>query len=300
MILWDEGLQSDSVRVYTEDPSVLVTANRSDLQVLKNLPEASRAGVYILTGDNQRYVGQASASVWSRISTHDRSKEWWTQVIFFSRVDGHLDKSQLDYLEAKLIRQFADAGFEIDNSNGGNSSYIGPYQRGQAESLLSTVEAILSKDIGLDIFSRKTRPKRKALPMIPQVTEISSIEISPAEVPASVEENIPIDEEVVPKRIGVRLTSELAGTLEATSYRKLFFSYYDLAWRNSSSKIEGDAAAFKHLDITDTIAEKRIHLYRQFDEKYSLYVNYSKAAMLDGLNRVASTIGDSITIEEIF
>lgn len=83
MILWDEGSSTDSVRVYTEDPSVLVTSDRADLQVLKEIPEASKPGVYVLMGDHKRYVGQASGSVWSRINSHDKNKDWWTRVLFF-------------------------------------------------------------------------------------------------------------------------------------------------------------------------------------------------------------------------
>ncbi|MDP0229195.1 GIY-YIG nuclease family protein, partial [Glaesserella parasuis] len=75
---------------------------------LKYLEEANKAGIYILLGENQRYVGQASNKIYERLAAHhlDENKSWWNQIIFFGREDGHLDKSQTDYLEKRLIEAF--------------------------------------------------------------------------------------------------------------------------------------------------------------------------------------------------
>ena len=50
----------DNITVYTEEPAFVVLADRDDLDKLNTLDEANRAGIYILFGGNQRYVGQAS------------------------------------------------------------------------------------------------------------------------------------------------------------------------------------------------------------------------------------------------
>lgn len=152
MIIWYEG-DLDSIEVFLNEPTVVVTAKRSDLETLKTLEEARNAGVYVLINDsNMRYVGQASGSVYSRLSNHDKNKLWWDTVIFFGRVDGQLDKSQLDYLENKLIRLFEEKGFTMDNQTAGNQSFIAPYQRGKAESLLSDALNILEHTAKLNIF----------------------------------------------------------------------------------------------------------------------------------------------------
>lgn len=290
MIIWDEGLSADSVRVYTEDPSVLVISDREDLQILKEIPEASRAGIYILMGEDNRYVGQASSSVWARINSHNKNKGWWTRVLFFSRVDGHLDKSQLDYLESKLIRQFAAVGFNMDNKDSGNSSYIGPYQRGQAENLLSTVEAILAKDIGLDIFSRKSRSR--SIPAIPKVIE--------APIPLEfIAEDSEISSSPAPKdHSKLILSSTLAGEFESNSWRQLYFKYFSRNWVANRSLIEADSKTSLLFDLNRDIDEENKKYYLKLDEIYSIYANCSKAEIEKRLNKIASAVGDSIKIEE--
>lgn len=290
MIIWDEGLSADSVRVYTEDPSVLVISDREDLQVLKEIPEASRAGIYILMGEDNRYVGQASSSVWARINSHNKNKDWWTRVLFFSRVDGHLDKSQLDYLESKLIRQFAAAGFNMDNKDSGNSSYIGPYQRGQAENLLSTVEAILAKDIGLDIFSRRPKAKSKiaAAKDYPDSTYLDLDE--------ALKGIIHISAKTDPTKF--ILFSTLAGNLESKYWKQLYIEYFTFHWRSNKSLIEADESLSKLFFVTAEIAEDRMKFHHSLDEEHSLFVNCSRFELEKRINKIANVVGDSIKIEE--
>ncbi|MCP1659762.1 GIY-YIG nuclease family protein [Neisseria perflava] len=124
VIVSDRG--RDNITVYTQEPAFFAIADREDMNALKRLEEANRAGIYILLGDNIRYVGQASRSVYDRLHTHVKAqdKTWWNKVIFFGREDGHLDKSQTDYLEKLLIEQFAQTDLTLDNANIGNTSYI--------------------------------------------------------------------------------------------------------------------------------------------------------------------------------
>lgn len=291
MIIWDEGLSADSVRVYTEDPSVLVISDREDLQVLKEIPEASRAGVYILMGEDNRYVGQASSSVWARINSHNKNKDWWTRVLFFSRVDGHLDKSQLDYLESKLIRQFAAAGFNVDNKDSGNSSYIGPYQRGQAENLLSTVEAILAKDIGLDIFSKKMKVKpRVAVPKVLEIETTVALESAP-----SPSEDVP---KLGVEKDKIRLTSDFAGLVESESWKWIHYNYVKACWSHDRAAIESEPKLGRSIVRTAEIEESRTHLYTIFDDSHSLYTCLSQSAVKSRLSLAAAAVGDSIKIEE--
>lgn len=286
MILWDEGDSTDSVRVYTEDPSVLVTSDRANLQVLKEIPEASKPGVYVLMGEQKRYVGQASGSVWSRINSHDKNKDWWTRVLFFSRIDGHLDKSQLDYLEAKLIRQFSSSGFDMENKDSGNLSYIGPYQRGQAESLLSTVESILLKDVGLDIFKKK--PVSRAI--IPKPAPVIVVDGS------SDTDNQTFDAYLSSKP-SIIVRSELFGTIEGKSGRRIHQSYVQKAWKNHSELLIEKMYGPNLILRTDAIDTERKNLFFYIDDTYSLYVNHSRAGTEGRIMRISEMLDDSVSFE---
>lgn len=284
MILWDEGLTPDSVRVYTEDPSVLVISERSDLNILKNIPEAGRAGIYILIGDDQRYVGQASSSVWSRVNSHDKNKDWWDQVIFFSRVDGHLDKSQLDYLESRLIRQFSESGFNIDNKDTGNSSYIGPYQRGQAENLLSTVESMLNNDIGLNIFARKARSKKSKSIAISEPT---------ASIDVYADENVNL-KSLGQKKRTVTVNSSMFGELTATSSKWALIEYAKLSCEHHRALFLNDSTITKWIELSNEIESERTKFYFPIDDEYSLYVNCSRTEIEKRINHIAIIIKDVV------
>lgn len=154
IIVADNG--QDNITVYTKEPAVITAAHRSDLNALNQLPEAQKAGIYILIGENKRYVGQAATSVYTRLYQHNKEKDWWNQVIFFGREDGHLDKSQLDYLEALLIKEFRDAGFELENATQGNSSWIDKISRIHADNIWNITQNILDEVANIPLFELST------------------------------------------------------------------------------------------------------------------------------------------------
>ena len=144
---------TDDVSVYLEDPTFVVTANRTDLGTLDHLEWGNRPGIYILIGENKRYVGQASGSVVNRLKSHDKSKPWWEKVIFFGAISGGLDKAKLDYLEGLLIAQFNAAGtFEVVNSTNGNESFIDSFAKVEANRLLTDAQNILQDIVSVDLF----------------------------------------------------------------------------------------------------------------------------------------------------
>lgn len=142
----------DNITVYTEEPAFVVLADRDDLDKLNTLDEANRAGIYILFGGNQRYVGQASKSIISRLMRHDKNFNWWTHVIFFGREDGHLDKSQTDYLENKLISDFNQTSLKLHNQTNGNTSWIDKTSKILAEKLWLIVSTILQDVANINIY----------------------------------------------------------------------------------------------------------------------------------------------------
>lgn len=160
IIVADNG--RDDITVYTKEPAVMTIAMRSDLNALKQLPEAQRAGIYILLGENRRYIGQAATSVYSRLYLHDKEKTWWNQVIFFGREDGHLDKSQLDYLEALLIKEFHETGFQLDNATQGNSSWIDKISKIHADNIWNITQNILEDIANIQLFELSDFPAEDA------------------------------------------------------------------------------------------------------------------------------------------
>lgn len=140
----------DSITVYTEEPAFVGIAERSDMNALKNLEEASKAGIYILMGEEKRYIGQAT-NLYRRLS-HHLNMDWWNNCFFFGREDGHLDKSQLDYLEALLIREFRQTSFKVTNHTDGNSSWIDKTSKIHADKIWNIVQNILQDVANIDLF----------------------------------------------------------------------------------------------------------------------------------------------------
>ena len=152
-ILITTDRKSDNISVFQEEPAIIVMANRDDLPALKKLETASQAGIYILLGENKRYVGQASNSLFNRINMHDSKKDWWNRVLFFTKTGNDLDKSQLDYLEEKLIKLFrTESPFEIDNVTGGNNSYTGMASKMTADNLWEIVQSVLEEIANIKLF----------------------------------------------------------------------------------------------------------------------------------------------------
>lgn len=142
----------DNITVYTEEPAFVSIADRTDMNALKELDEANKAGIYILMGEDKRYVGQASTSIYNRLSQHHKQKDWWHQVIFFGREDGHLDKSQTDYLENLLIKEFRQTSFKVVNNTDGNTSWIDKTSKIQADKVWNIAQNILQEVANIDLF----------------------------------------------------------------------------------------------------------------------------------------------------
>lgn len=143
---------NDHISIFYDEPAFIVLADKDDLPKINILEESHKPGIYILIGEHQRYIGQASGSIFSRLQQHFINKNWWHKVIFFGRDDGHLNKAQLDFLEAKLINAFSQSNFKVDNTTTGNHSYIDKMSKITANSLLKLVEDTLSNVSNINLF----------------------------------------------------------------------------------------------------------------------------------------------------
>jgi hypothetical protein len=98
---------------------------RQKWPVVKNLPEVSSIGVYILTGygsdlseNNSElidddlptiYIGQADP-LQNRIDQHYRNKDFWDRCITFSTTDNSLNRAYVNWIEYALIEKAKASG----------------------------------------------------------------------------------------------------------------------------------------------------------------------------------------------
>lgn len=99
-----------------------VAGPRSQLELILQRDEASKPGVYFLTGVNPEtgryrvYIGEAEA-IRTRIKGH-LDRDFWKTVVFFVSKDENLTKAHIKYLEGRLIGMTRSADrYELENAN---------------------------------------------------------------------------------------------------------------------------------------------------------------------------------------
>lgn len=145
----------DNISVYEKEPAVVVTADKTDLSYLKSLSYANNPGIYLLLGENKKYIGQAAGqTINQRLSQHNQNPEkaWFSKIIFFGRIDGNLTRTQADILEAKLIAYFEDNGVPTENKTIGNSGKVDRLSAYQAEELWDTFFEVLEEVANIDLL----------------------------------------------------------------------------------------------------------------------------------------------------
>lgn len=58
---------NDNISIFYDEPSFVVIANKDDLASIPLIDESKKTGIYILLGDDKRYIGQASNAIFSRL-----------------------------------------------------------------------------------------------------------------------------------------------------------------------------------------------------------------------------------------
>lgn len=103
----------------------VIVVPRSQLEKLAAREEARRTGAYLLVGSSPHnylketvYVGE-SDNILSRITSHDKNKEFWTKAAFIVSKDENITKAHARYLESRLIEIIRSAG-RADLDNGTN------------------------------------------------------------------------------------------------------------------------------------------------------------------------------------
>jgi hypothetical protein len=126
-----------SIRVYLADSTVTgiryaelvnwtgqaLACPRNRLGELSSWPEAGKPGVYFLfearLGDSKplAYIGE-SESVTERLTSHDRQKEFWNEVVIFTSKDENLTKAHVKFLEFTLLHLAKQSDrYMLENGN---------------------------------------------------------------------------------------------------------------------------------------------------------------------------------------
>lgn len=282
IIIWHRNIKDDDeINVYSQDPSYVVVAKRTDLNNLKKIEESNQPGIYILLDKfNKRYVGQASHGVINRLLNHEKNKTWWDSVIFFGRDDGKLDKSQLDYLEKRLIKLYAESGFDLDNGDTGNNSFIEIYQRGRAESLWENTLQILEDTANIKLFKKSKMQNTIVKP-----------EIIPEENKKSFS---------APNNGQYVLTDSLGNKIHAKNNRQMYYQWVLILCKNEEYKekfYEMLANGSKKFKSNEIIGESNNKMTLFLDNDLYLMVNLSKKDIHRRIEKISDELGIKTKID---
>lgn len=100
-----------------------VACPRNRLGELGGWPEARKPGVYFLfearLGDAKplAYIGE-SENVADRLTSHDRQKDFWNEVVIFTSKDQNLTKAHVKFLESTLVMLSRQSDrYNLENGN---------------------------------------------------------------------------------------------------------------------------------------------------------------------------------------
>lgn len=184
-----------SIRVYLADATVAgiryaelvnwtgqaLACPRNRLGELNAWPEASKPGVYLLfearLGDSKplAYVGE-SENVADRLTSHDRQKDFWNEVVIFTSKDQNLTKAHVKYLESNLVALAKEADrYGLENGNTPPESSLPRADRAAMAEFTENIRMVLGT-LGYPILEPLLRPvapqtANPALSAAPQKTE---------------------------------------------------------------------------------------------------------------------------------
>lgn len=129
----------------------LYSAPRESVEELLKTDACTRYGVYLLLSENMVYVGQAS-DLSKRIKQHIIGKSWWERVVILTTSDDSLNRSDIDYIEAKLINKASKIGrLDCDNKTSGNKQKVSKFRGVELEQYLDEALFLLEL-IGINVF----------------------------------------------------------------------------------------------------------------------------------------------------
>ena len=166
-----------SIRVYLADATVAgiryaelvnwtgqaLACPRNRLGELSAWPEAGKPGVYLLfearLGDSKplAYIGE-SENVTDRLTSHDRQKDFWNEVVIFTSKDQNLTKAHVKFLESSLVALAKQADrYELENGNTPPESSLPRADRDAMAEFTENIRMVLGT-LGYPILEPLLRP----------------------------------------------------------------------------------------------------------------------------------------------
>jgi len=152
-----------------EIPNMMVMATlfpRTLLDDFSSREEAKKPGVYMLYGspldDNSKpilYIGEGDPVI-TRLKDHSTKKDFWTEAFVFTSKDGYITKTQIKYLESRLILLAQEADrVQLDNINASGEPTLSEVDRAEVEQFCVSIQ-VLAKAMRLNFFEPLARPSQ--------------------------------------------------------------------------------------------------------------------------------------------
>lgn len=137
----------------------LYSAPRESVEDLISTDACAKYGVYLLLAEDIVYVGQSS-DLSKRLKQHIIGKSWWERVVVLTTSDDSLNRSDIDYIEAKLIAKASSIGrLDCDNKNMGNKQKVSKFREVELEQYLEEALFLLEL-IGVNVFCDGTKKQK--------------------------------------------------------------------------------------------------------------------------------------------
>lgn len=140
----------------------VVEVPRSLLSNFLHMPEAKQVGVYFLVGDGaeadnpQLYIGQ-SGGVGDRISSHNKTKDFWNRALIAVSLTNSLTQTHGLFLEWTSIRDARVAErYALENSNEGAKPYTPAPLEADCHEIHETIGTLLAT-LGYPVFVPLTK-----------------------------------------------------------------------------------------------------------------------------------------------
>jgi len=134
-----------------------IVVPRNKLKDIKQRSDCNKPAVYFLVGKENEtaYIGEAE-NLWSRLTTHDSSKDFWSTAIAFVSKDKSLTKTHVKYLESQCIK-IALQVKRYDLENGAKSALpsLSESDIAEMEEFLSNLRLLLTA-VGYPILQEIT------------------------------------------------------------------------------------------------------------------------------------------------
>lgn len=317
------GDSNEDIEVYQKAGGTItvISASRDCFTTLQKMEETKSSGIYILMKENARYVGKAT-DIRRRLTSHQENKEWWDRVIFFTKVEGgQLDEAQLLYLEEKLISEFQELGYNLENKQSGSRSNIIGVSRFVANGVLESFKDLTENYMKINLFKKAPRKRKVSLkdsqlsPVLDNIvnvsTELDNIVNESNSLTSITSEVISVAndtaEEIInsesKNRVGKtamkKLTDSTGITIESTTWKNLYVNYLIENREYFSSLKDNSVIVLKDLKEYSEIEDEKLKSrYCSISEDYFAYINYSAEAVKSKLYKIASFLNRTILITE--